>query len=161
VEIRTDSLVKDIEMPLARTIGPRGGWQFTRPVVVLSGRGGFSATESFVAAMRTLPQVTVVGDTTGGASGNPATFALGNGWHFTVPRWLEFGPDKRPIEGRGVAPHLAMTWDPASYDSARDPLIDAPVGLLGERNGVYRIAPVSSQDARVARTRGGSGDARR
>jgi C-terminal processing protease CtpA/Prc len=161
VEIRTDSLVKDIEMPLARTIGPRGGWQFTRPVVVLSGRGGFSATESFVAAMRTLPQVTVVGDTTGGASGNPATFSLGNGWHFTVPRWLEFGPDKRPIEGRGVAPHLAMTWDPASYDSARDPLIDAAVGLLGERNGVYRIAPVSSQDARVARTRGGSGDARR
>ncbi len=149
VEIRTDSLVKDIEMPLARTISPRGGWQFTKPVVVLSGRGGFSATESFVAAMRTLPQVFVVGDTTGGASGNPATFALGNGWRFTVPRWLEFGPDKRPIEGRGVAPHLAMTWDPANYDSARDPLIDAAVGLLGERNGVYRIAPASSHEARV------------
>ncbi len=148
VEIRMDSLVKNIEMPLARTIGPRGGWQYTRPVVVLSGRGGFSATESFVAAMRTLPQVTVVGDTTGGASGNPATFALGNGWRFTVPRWLEFGPDKRPIEGRGVAPHLAMMWDPANYDSARDPLIDAAVGLLGERNGVYRIAPASSHEAR-------------
>jgi hypothetical protein len=149
VEIRTDSLVKNIEMPLARTITPRGAWQFTRPVVVLSGRGGFSATESFVAAMRTLPHVTVVGDTTGGASGNPATFALGNGWHFTVPRWLEYGPDKRPIEGRGVAPHLAMTWDPERYDSARDPLIDAAVGLLGERNGVYRIAPASSPEART------------
>jgi carboxyl-terminal processing protease len=141
VEIRTDSRVKDIQMPLARTIGPRGTWQFTRPVVILSGRGGFSATESFVAAMRTLPQVTVIGDTTGGASGNPATFALGNGWRFTVPRWLEFGPDKRPIEGRGVPPHLAMAWDPTNYDSTRDPLIDAAVGLLGERNGVYRVAP--------------------
>ncbi len=151
VEIRMDSLVRNIEMPLARTIGPRGGWQFTRPVVVLSGRGGFSATESFVAAMRTLPQVTVVGDTTGGASGNPATFALGNGWRFTVPRWLEFGPDKLPIEGHGVAPHLAMRWDPASYDSARDPLIDAAVGLLGERNGAYRIAPGSSHEARAGR----------
>ncbi len=151
VAIRMDSLVRNMEMPLARTIGPRGGWQFTRPVVVLSGRGGFSATESFVAAMRTLPQVTVVGDTTGGASGNPATFVLGNGWRFTVPRWLEFGPDKLPIEGRGVAPHLAMRWDPASYDSARDPLIDAAVGLLGERNGVYRIAPGASHEARVER----------
>ncbi len=149
VEIRTDSLVKDVEMPLARTISPRGGWQFTRPVVVLSGRGGFSATESFVAAMRTLPQVTVLGDTTGGASGNPATFALGNGWRFTVPRWLEFGPDRRPIEGRGVAPHLAMSWDPTHYDGARDPLIDAAVGLLGERNGVYRIAPAPSREAPV------------
>ncbi len=149
VEIRTDSLVTNVDMPLARTIGPRGPWQFTRPVVVLSGRGGFSATESFVAAMRTLPQVMVVGDTTGGASGNPTTFALGNGWHFTVPRWLEFGPDKLPIEGRGVAPHVAMSWDPTNYDSTRDPLIDAAVGLLGERNGVYRMAPASSNDVRV------------
>ena len=147
VEIRMDSMVKNIEMPLARTINPRGGWQYTRPVILLSGRGGFSATESFVGAMRTLPQVMVVGDTTGGASGNPATFLLGNGWQFTVPRWLEFGPDKRPIEGRGVAPHLAMSWNPFSYDSARDPLIDAAVGLLGERNGVYRIAP-APQEAR-------------
>ncbi len=154
VEIRTDALVKDIEMPLARTITPRGDWQFTRPVVVLSGRGGFSATESFVAAMRTLPQVTVVGDTTGGASGNPTTFPLGNGWTFSVPRWLEFGPDRQPIEGRGVAPHLVMAWDPANYDGARDPLIDAAVGLLGERNGLYRMAPATSRETRLERTTG-------
>jgi hypothetical protein len=146
VQIRTDPRVRDVEMPLARTIAPRGGWQFTRPVVVIAGRGGFSATESFVAAMRTLPQVTIIGDTTGGASGNPATYGLGNGWQFTVPRWLEFAPDKRPIEWRGVAPHLAIRWDPQHYDSARDPLIDAAVGLLGERTGVYRIAPAGSGD---------------
>lgn len=144
VQIRTDPRVTDIEMPLARTISPRGPWQFARPVVVITGRGGFSATESFVAAMRTLPHVTIIGDTTGGASGNPATFALGNGWQFTVPRWLEFGPDKQPIEWRGVAPHVTMAWEPTQYDSARDPLIDAAVGLLGERNGVYRIAPAVS-----------------
>jgi hypothetical protein len=139
VRINTD--VSEVEMPLARTVGPRGGWQFTRPVVVISGRGGFSATETFVAAMRTLPQVTVIGDTTGGASGNPATFTLGNGWQFTVPRWFEYGPDKQPIEWRGVAPHIAIAWEPGAYDSTRDPLIDAAVGLLGERTGVYRMAP--------------------
>lgn len=145
VEIKTDPRVTDIEMPLARTIAPRGLWQYTRPVVVIAGRRGYSATESFVAAMRTLPQVTVIGDTTGGASGNPTTFALGNGWQFTVPRWLEFGPDRKPIEWRGVAPHLAMAWDPSGYDSQRDPLIDAAVGLLGERTGYFRIAPVTDE----------------
>ena len=145
VEIRTDPRVRDVQMPLARTITPRGTWQFTKPVVVIAGRGGYSATESFVAAMRTLPQVTVIGDTTGGASGNPATYAMGNGWRFTVPRWMEFGPDRQPIEGRGVAPHLAMAWDPASYDRERDPLIDAAVGLLGERNGMFRIAPIPTR----------------
>ena len=33
-------------------------------MVVITGRAGFSATESFVAALRTLPNVTVIGDTT-------------------------------------------------------------------------------------------------
>lgn len=145
VQINTDPRVTDIEMPLARTIVPRGTWQFTRPVVIIAGRRGYSATESFVAAMRTLPQVTVIGDTTGGASGNPTTFPLGNGWQFSVPRWLEFGPDRQPIEWRGVAPHLAMAWEPARYDKQRDPLIDAAVGLLGERTGYYRIAPLSTE----------------
>ena len=144
VRINTD--VPDVEMPLARTVVPRGGWQFTRPVVVISGRGGFSATETFVAAMRTMPQVTVIGDTTGGASGNPATFALGNGWQFTVPRWMEYGPDRQPIEWRGVPPHITIAWTPSQYDSARDPLIDAAVGLLGERTGVYRMAPAVSHE---------------
>ena len=128
----------------ARVISPRGGWQFTKPVIVLAGRGGFSANESFVSAMRVLPQVTVIGDTTGGASGNPQTFPLGNGWSFTVPRWMEFGPDHQPIEWRGVAPSLAVPWSPRLYESERDPLIDAAVGMLGERNGLYRVAPGSN-----------------
>ena len=147
VEIRTDPRVTGVEMPLARTIAPRGPFQYTRPVVLITGRGGLSATETFVAAMRTLPHVTVIGDTTGGASGNPAIFSLGNGWQFTVPRWLEFGPDRQPIEGRGVAPHLAIAWTPARYVRERDPLIDAAVGLLGERTGVYRMAPAVTSDA--------------
>jgi hypothetical protein len=154
VEIRTDPRVRDVEMPLARTIAPRGPWQFTRPVVVITGRAGFSATETFVAAMRTMPHVTVIGDTTGGASGNPATFPLGNGWHFTVPRWMEFGPDRQPIEGRGVAPHFTLAWPGSLYDRGRDPLIDAAVGMLGERTGVYRMgADLTDEPARATEPR--------
>ena len=150
VQMRNGSSSGDLDTPVARTVTPRGAWQFTRPVVVIAGRAGFSATESFVAAMRTLPNVTVIGDTTGGASGNPATFALENGWQFSVPRWLEYGPDRKPIEGRGVPPHLTLAWNPDMYDSERDPLIDAAVGVLGERTGVYRMAPASTNN--VART---------
>jgi len=144
VRTRNGPLPTDLDAQSARTVNPRGPWQFTRPVVVITGRAGFSATESFVAAMRTLPHVTVIGDTTGGASGNPATYSMGNGWQFTVPRWMEFGPDLQPIEGRGVAPHIIIPWAPASYDRERDPLIDAAVGLLGEINGVYRMVPAAT-----------------
>ena len=132
-------------------IAPRGSWQYLRPVVVITGRAGFSATESFIAAMRTLPNVTVIGDTTGGASGNPASFALGRGWSYTVPQWIEFGPDRQPIEWRGIAPHVALPWMPSTYDRDRDPLIDAAVGVLAERNGVFRVAPVGGVDESPSR----------
>jgi hypothetical protein len=156
VRTRNGPAPTDLDAKSARTVGPRGPWQYTRPVVIITGRGGFSATESFVAAMRTLPHVTVVGDTTGGASGNPATFPLGNGWQFTVPRWIELGPDHQPIEGRGVPPHLVIPWTPANYDRNRDPLIDAAVGLLGEITGVYRMAPAGSGGGGGANGREGS-----
>lgn len=145
VQMRNGSGHDDLTPVEARTIRPRGGWQYTKPVVVLAGRGGFSANESFVAAMRVLPHVTVIGDTTGGASGNPHLFKLGNGWSFTVPQWIEFGPDREPIEWKGVAPSVAVPWAPRSFETDRDPLIDTAVGMLGEINGMFpRIAPPSN-----------------
>ncbi len=155
VQTRDGPAYNDLDRPAARTVNARGSWQYTRPVVVITGRAGFSATESFVAAMRTLPNVTVIGDTTGGASGNPATFALGNGWQFTVPQWIEFGPDRQPIEGRGVPPHIVIPWAVSSYDSDRDPLIDAAVGLLGERNGRFIIAPAAGSSGSSSNTKDG------
>lgn len=158
VQVRNGPFVTDLGEPVVRTVSPRGAWQYLRPVVVIAGRAGFSATESFVAAMRTLPNVTVIGDTTGGASGNPAIFPMGNGWSFTVPQWIEYGPDGQPIEGRGVAPHIAMSWIPAYYDRERDPLIDAAVGVLAERNGVYRMAPAIGGEGSSHEPLGGAGD---
>lgn len=152
VQVRNGPRHGDLGAPSARMVSPRGSWQYIRPVVVIAGRAGYSATESFVAAMRTLPNVMVIGDTTGGASGNPATFALGNGWSYTVPQWIEFGPDHQPIEWQGVAPHLALLWAPESYERDRDPLIDAAVGLLGERNGLFRVTPAGGDTAESAAT---------
>jgi carboxyl-terminal processing protease len=143
VQTRNGPAHEQLEPLTARTIAPRGAWQFLKPVVVIAGRAGYSATESFVAALRTLPNVTVIGDTTGGASGNPATFALGGGWSYTVPQWIEYGPDRGPIEWHGVAPHVVVPWTPSSYDRDRDPLVDAAVGVLAERNGVFRVAPAA------------------
>ncbi|MEP6833964.1 MAG: S41 family peptidase [Gemmatimonas sp.] len=140
VQVRNGAKHDDLGPEQARTIAPRGPWQYTKPVIVLAGRGGFSANESFVAAMRVLPHATVIGDTTGGASGNPKTIKMGNGWSFSVPRWIEFGPDKQPIEWKGVPPSVAVPWAPGTFSIDGDPLIDTAVGMLGEMNGLYRAA---------------------
>jgi len=64
------------------------GLRYTDPIALLTNRRTFSAAESFVLAMRTLPQVTIVGDTTGGGSGNPLHRELPNGWGLSVSRNL-------------------------------------------------------------------------
>lgn len=58
----------------------KGRILWEKPVVVLCNRSTFSAANNFVSVMKSLPQVTVVGDTTGGGSGMPFSSELPNGW---------------------------------------------------------------------------------
>lgn len=83
--------------------------KFMKPVVVLANRASFSATNNFVSIMKTLPNVRVVGDTTGGGSGMPFTSELPNGWNVrfsacsildATGRETEFGTE--PSEGYKV-----------------------------------------------------------
>jgi hypothetical protein len=104
----------------ARTVGPRGGWQFTRPVVLLTGRGAYSSTEGFVSAMQVLPNVTLVGDTTGGGSGNPSVYPLRDGYGISVSRWIEYTADRQPIEWRGIAPDSTVAFSEAAVAAGED-----------------------------------------
>ena len=45
--------------------------RYQKPVVVLTNRGCYSATNEFVSIMKYAPNVTVIGDKTGGGSGLP------------------------------------------------------------------------------------------
>ena len=51
---------------MPRVLSPRGAWQYTGSVLVLIGARCASSNEGFIAAMRQLPHVTLVGDRTAG-----------------------------------------------------------------------------------------------
>ena len=51
-----------------------------KPVIVLTNRSTFSAANNFVSAMKSLPQVAIVGATTGGGCGMPFSSELPCGW---------------------------------------------------------------------------------
>ncbi|MFI3240340.1 MAG: S41 family peptidase [Bacteroidales bacterium] len=87
----------------------QGRIKFNKPVVLLTNRSSYSATNNFVAIMKSLDNVRVVGDTTGGGSGMPFTSEIPNGWsvRFSACSILdpngdvtEFGVD--PSEGCDV-----------------------------------------------------------
>ena len=59
---------------------PEGSIMWQKPTVVLSNRSTFSAANNFVSIMKLLPQVKVVGATTGGGCGMPFSSQLPNGW---------------------------------------------------------------------------------
>lgn len=80
-----------------------------KPIAILTNRSTFSAANNFVSLMKNLPNVVVVGDTTGGGCGMPFTSELPNGWAirfsaapiYDANRQLtEFGID--PTEGYKV-----------------------------------------------------------
>lgn len=104
-----------------------------KPVVVLTNRRTFSAAESFVLAMRTLPHAIVVGDTTGGGSGNPINRELPNGWTYTISTWVERDAAMRIFEGAGIAPDVTVMQSSRDTSLGRDSLIDQAIDELRKR----------------------------
>ncbi len=108
----------------SRSFSPRGPWQFRAPVLLLSGRGCYSSNEDFIAMMRELPNVTVVGDTSGGQSGCPITYGLSNSWQFTVSTWIDYTAEMQIIEDQGMNPAVFVPASAADFQAGRDPILD-------------------------------------
>lgn len=130
----------DLAEPIESHLEPRGPWQYVRPVVVLAGRGCYSSNEGFVSAMRELEQVTVMGDTTGGSSGNPGVHALGGGWSYTVPRWIAYTADGRIIEWQGIPPDVPLDLGPEDFTGPGDPVLDFALRWIREETSAVSIA---------------------
>jgi C-terminal processing protease CtpA/Prc len=79
--------------------------------------------------MRELPRVTVLGDTTGGASANPAVRTLAGGWSFTVSRWIARTADGAIIEDGGIPPDVFVGTAPADFDAGIDPVLERALEL--------------------------------
>jgi hypothetical protein len=111
----------DLSSPEPIHVSPRG-WTWTKPVAVLSGRVCFSSCEGLISAMRNMPGVIVIGDTTG--SGNPKLYTFDNGWQYSVPQWIEYTADMKTIEWNGIAPDIYVKADSTDFAQGNDPVFD-------------------------------------
>ena len=100
---------------------------YLKPVVVLANRGSFSATNNFVSIMKSLDQVTVVGDTTGGGCGLPFTSELPNGWRVRFSACPIMDNEGRLTEF-GVAPDVRVDMDP--NDRTSDAILETAIHIL-------------------------------
>ena len=124
-EIIADAFRGAIEFePRSFYYEPKGAWQYTRPVLVLTSRRTVSAGENFLLGMRLLPHVTLVGDVTSGAFADVGHFKLANGWEVSFP-YNQF-LDSRGFswEGVGLAPDIRVVPSRSDIAAGRDPVLD-------------------------------------
>lgn len=100
------------------------------PIVLLTNRGCYSTTESFVLMMRALPNAKVLGDTTGGATGHPIVAHLPNGWRYTIPSVQVAQLDGQLIEDVGLAPDSVIWMDEASLRAGKDAILEAAIAVF-------------------------------
>jgi C-terminal processing protease CtpA/Prc len=105
-------------------VEPVGGRSYRGAVVVITNRRVFSSAEDFVLAMRALPNVTIVGDTTAGASGGPIVRELTNGWTYELSEWIEYTPERRTFEEIGLTPDIALKPTAADAAADSDPVLE-------------------------------------
>lgn len=109
---------------------PKGTYQYRNPVVVLTSRETGSAAEYFVMAMKVLPRVTVVGDTTGGGFGLPMYRELPNGWTYRLSTEIGADADGYVIEGRGIPPGIPVLTTAADSISGIDRIIEKGIEII-------------------------------
>ena len=112
------------------TLEPAGVRRFLKPVALLTNRRTFSSAEEAVLMMRVMSHVTVVGDTTGGGSGNPIILQLPNSWTYWVPRWIMYTAEQTAYEGTGLPPDIPLWITPADSAAGRDAILERAIQHL-------------------------------
>lgn len=112
-----------------QTLKPAKGVRWQKPVAVLTNRGVYSAANEFAKYMKALPNVTLIGDKTGGGAGMPFSAELPNGWGVRFSACPMYDKDKQITEF-GIEPDYNVSLTQADFVRGKDTIIEAARKLL-------------------------------
>lgn len=107
-------------------ISPDGNVQYLKPVIVLIDKGSFSATTFFAVATKAFPNITLMGDATGGGGGLPNGGQLPNGWNyrFSISQLLDLNENNYAENGVPADINVAFDWSDLTKDEILEKAID-------------------------------------
>jgi len=119
----------DFSAPEPEYIEPSKGIRWHKRTVVLANRSCYSAANTFVRNMKEMPDVTVMGDSTGGGSGLPFSSELPIGWSVRFSACPSLDANMRHTEF-GIAPDVNCQLDEAQCARGIDSIIENARSLL-------------------------------
>jgi len=109
---------------------PKSAAPYTKPVVVLTSARTYSAAEDFAVAFDELKRGKIIGEPTGGSTGQPLSFALPGGGSARVCTKRDTYPDGKEFVGVGVQPQVVVRPTVRDVRSGRDAVLEAALKEL-------------------------------
>lgn len=104
-------------------IEPSNGVRWQKKAVVLTNRRSYSSTNDFVNIMKQLPNVTIMGDKTGGGSGLPFSSEIPNGWSIRFSASPMFDSEMNQLEF-GIDPDIKIDMKDSDINNGKDTIIE-------------------------------------
>lgn len=103
---------------------------------LLSSTYTFSAAESFTLDLKESGNAIIIGEGTGGDTGNrPRTFHTTNGIYFRLPtREPSFSPNGFPMEGKSIMPHYEVYQSVNDFMKNRDTVLEFALKMIETNN---------------------------
>ncbi len=119
----------DLSQPV-REHAPDPARQFKGPVAVLTSGATYSAAEDFAVAFDAMQRGLIVGETTGGSTGQPLMIALPGGGMARICTNVDTYPDGRKWVGKGIAPAVKVAPKVEDLRKGRDTVLEAALAAL-------------------------------
>jgi carboxyl-terminal processing protease len=111
-------------------VSPSGRYHYAKPVVMLTSARTYSAGEDFAVVFDAMKRGRIMGEPTGGSTGQPLMLSLPGGGSARICTKRDTYPDGKEYVGVGVIPQVKVTPRLADFRAGRDTVLEAAVRLL-------------------------------
>ncbi len=126
--IKSGPEINDFSEPEPVFIRPFNGVRYQQPVIVLIDRGTYSSGSLLALATKAMPNISLVGDLTGGGLGMPNGGQLPNGWTYRFSITQTLNLDFSPAWENGVPPDFKASLDWTNL--TKDEILERAIELL-------------------------------
>lgn len=112
------------------SVSPIASKNYMGRIILLIGSRTFSAAEDFVMMFDAAERGRMIGEPTGGSTGQPMGFGLPGGGSARVCVKRDFYPDGRSFVGKGIFPDLDVRPSVADIAGSKDPVLETAVREL-------------------------------